>query len=284
MSGFAIQLRGVHAGYGARPVLNGIDWDLDEGGMAALLGPNGAGKSTLFRVITGLLPHRSGETLLFGRPVNGLPAAERARLVGVVPQELEIPMPFPVEDFVMMGRTARLNRWTGPSRQDRDAVERAMALTDVVELRNRPITELSGGERQRAVVAMALAQEPRLILLDEATSHLDINHRLDIMRIVQRLNREQGVSVLLTSHDLNLAASFCPQTLLMDHGKLEASGTPEAVLTEERLQHVYHCAIRVRRDSEDGAMAFFPVLRDRKNDGQAVGGVHGSPVWKRVKI
>ena len=261
MSEPAVSVMEVTAGYGARPVLNGVRFDLAEGGMAALLGPNGAGKSTLFRVITGLMPHRAGSVKLFGRPVESLRAGERARLVGVVPQEVEVPMPFSVESFVLMGRTARMSRWAGPSRQDRAAAERAMALTDVTELRDRPVTELSGGERQRAVVAMVLAQEPRLILLDEATSHLDINHRLDIMRIVERLHREEGVPLLLTSHDLNLAASFCPHSLLLDHGRLEAAGTPEAVLTEERLEKVYHCPIRVRRDPDDGAMAFFPVLR-----------------------
>ncbi len=257
----AIGLSGVTAGYGVRTVLNGIDFELEEGAMAALLGPNGAGKSTLFRVLTGLLPQRAGVVRLFGRPLESFSAGERAGLVGVVPQEMEIPMPFSVEAFVMMGRTARISRWSGASRADREAVENAMAQTDVMELRGRAITELSGGERQRVVVAMALAQEPRLILLDEATSHLDINHRLDIMRIVERLNREQGVTVLLTSHDLNLAASFCPRILLMDHGKLVAQGSPEEVLTETRLKDVYHCDIRVRRDPEDGAMAFFPVLR-----------------------
>ncbi len=257
----AISLSGVTAGYGTRTVLNGVDFELEEGGMAALLGPNGAGKSTLFRVITGLLTPRAGTVRLFGRELESFSAAERAGLVGVVPQEMEVPMPFSVEAFVMMGRTARISRWAGASRADHEAVERAMAQTDVTDLRNRSITELSGGERQRAVVAMALAQEPRLILLDEATSHLDINHRLDIMRIVERLNREQGVTVLLTSHDLNLAASFCPCILLMDHGRLVAQGSPEEVLTEARLREVYHCDIRVRRDPEDGAMAFFPVIR-----------------------
>jgi iron complex transport system ATP-binding protein len=261
MSELAIRLTRVTAGYGAGTVLDAVDFELEDGGMAALLGPNGAGKSTLFKVVTGLMKPRTGSVSLFGRPVESLHAADRARLVGVVPQEVEVPMPFSVEAFVLMGRTARINRWSGVSKNDRLAAERAMELTDVTGLRHRPVTELSGGERQRAVVAMVLAQEPKLILLDEATSHLDINHRLDIMRIVQRLNRDGGVTILLTSHDLNLAASFCPRILLMDHGRLVASGTPESVLTEERLGQVYHCAIRVRRDPEDGAMAFFPVLR-----------------------
>jgi iron complex transport system ATP-binding protein len=267
MSEPAIRLTRVTAGYGSgATVLDEVDFELEAGGMAALLGPNGAGKSTLFKVVTGLMKPRKGSASLFGRPVAALHAADRARLVGVVPQEVEAPMPFSVEAFVLMGRTARISRWSGVSREDRRAAERAMDLTDVTGLRNRPITELSGGERQRAVVAMALAQEPKLILLDEATSHLDINHRLDVMRIVERLNREEGVTILLTSHDLNLAASFCPRILLMDHGRVCASGSPESVLTEERLKQVYHCDIRVRRDPEDGAMAFFPVLDKRATD------------------
>ena len=261
MNGAALEMRGVFAGYGARPVLNGIDWTLEPGAMAVLLGPNGAGKSTLLRVVTGLVPARSGEVRLFGRPVSALTALERARAVAVVPQDLDLPVAFPVRELVMMGRTARLSRWRAPAAEDRRVVEAAMEATDLRDLADRPVTELSGGERQRAVVAMALAQEARLLLLDEATSHLDLHHRLDVLRLVTRLNREQGVTVLMTSHDLNLAANVARHALLLDQGVVVASGPPETVLTESRLEQVYRCAIRVRRDAGDGAMAFFPVFR-----------------------
>lgn len=220
----AIELSSVSAAYREAPVLEDLSLHVSEGEMVGVLGPNGAGKTTLFRVLSGLHPPRQGTVRLFGREVRRLSAPERAHLVAVVPQELEIPVAFSVADIVGMGRTAWLNRWSGMSARDRQAVERALVYTDVADIRDRPFNELSGGEKQRAIVAMALAQEPRIILMDEATSHLDINHRLEIMQLVERLNEEQGVTVLMISHDLQLAAEFGRRLVLLDHGRLVADG------------------------------------------------------------
>jgi iron complex transport system ATP-binding protein len=256
-----------------------------------VLGPNGAGKSTLFRVVSGLHAPQAGVVRLFGRDVSRLPAAERARLVAAVPQELEVPVAFTVEEVVMIGRTAALNRWSPPAARDRQAVERALVYTDVTDIRHRPLTELSGGEKQRAIVAMAVAQEPRLILLDEATSHLDINHRIEIMQLVERLNREQGVTVMMISHDLTLAAEFGQRLLLLDHGRLAADGAPAAVLTEENLRRVYHCGIHVQQDPETGALSLVPERRPTPAcSGQGVrvhvvaGGGCGEEVLRRLAL
>ena len=257
----AIQFEGVSAGYHGTVVLHDLNFTLAEGEMVGVLGPNGAGKTTLFRVLTGLCAPTKGAVRVFGRTNAKLKATERARLIGVVPQEFEASVAFTVEEIVMMGRTAALNRWTPPSEKDHRIVERAMAQTDVVELRHRMIGELSGGEKQRAVVAMALAQEPRIILMDEATSHLDMNHRLEIMQIVERLNKEAGVTVLLISHDLNLAADFCRRLLLLDHGRIVADGAPAEVLTEDALRQVYHCDVRVQRDAGNGLISIVPARR-----------------------
>ncbi|MEI6219190.1 MAG: ABC transporter ATP-binding protein, partial [bacterium] len=178
-----------------------------------------------------------------------------------IPQELQIPMPFPVREFVMMGRTASLERWSAPSPHDTHIVERAMAYTDTVHLKNRPISELSGGEKQRAVVAMVLAQEPRIILMDEATSHLDMNHCLEVMQIIERLNKEQQVTVLMVSHDLNLSAEFCRRLLLLNHGHLVSDGTPSTVLNEEVLRRVYRCDVHVQKNPASGSVIVSPARR-----------------------
>lgn len=254
----AITCRDVLAGYRDLTVLNGLTLAVATGQMAALLGPNGAGKSTLLRVLTGLHPAQSGVVELFGRPVTQLRPAERARLVAVVPQELTTPMAFSVAELVTLGRQVSRGRWAGLSSADRHAVERALAYTDMLELRDRRLTELSGGEKQRAVIAMALAQEPQLLLLDEPTAHLDINHRLEVLQLLERLNRERGLAVLMASHDLNLAAEFFPHLFLLDHGRVAAAGTALEVLREDVLAEVYHCQLTVRRDVT-GTLTVLPV-------------------------
>jgi len=255
----AITVSGLHAGYGAHPVLMDLAFSIEAGSMVGLLGPNGAGKTTLFRVLTGLLPFRRGSVSLFDRPLAALSARTRARLVAVIPQELATPVAFSVEQLVMIGRTAGLSRWGNPASSDKKVVERAMAYTDLMSLRARPLDALSGGEKQRALVAMALAQEPRIILMDEATSHLDINHRLEIMQIVEQLNRTERVTVLMISHDLNLAAEFCERLILLDHGETVGDGPPPAVLTQDALRRVYHCDVRVHHDPTAGSLTVVPA-------------------------
>jgi iron complex transport system ATP-binding protein len=257
----ALEFSGVTAGYRKEPVIRDVSLTLQSGDMAALIGPNGAGKTTLLRAITGRIPPSPGSVRLFGHEVSEVPAAERARLVGVVPQDMETPMPFTVEEVVSMGRTAALSRWRQPSPADLRTVERAMAYTDVIDLRDRLFTELSGGERQRAVIAMVLAQQPRLILMDEPTSHLDMNHRLEVMQIVERLNREEGVTVLVVSHDLNLAAEFCTRLFLLDKGQLVADGSPREVLNEGLLRRVYRCGVRVQDNPASGSVLVMPAPR-----------------------
>ena len=185
----AVSCEQLCAGYSGAPVLRQVSFSVMPGEMVGVRGPNGAGKTTLFRVLTGLLHARSGSVTIFGKNLSRLPAAERARLIGVVPQEVESPMPFSVTEIVMMGRTALLNRWRAPAPEDEAAVERAMGFVDVAHLRDRIFPELSGGEKQRVLIAMILAQAPRVVLLDEATSHLDLSHRIGILELVERLNR-----------------------------------------------------------------------------------------------
>jgi iron complex transport system ATP-binding protein len=244
----AIECRGVSAGYRNAPVVREVSFVLEEGDCAALIGPNGAGKSTLLRALTGWLPALAGEVRLFGRPVGGIPPAERARLVAVVPQEFHPPFAYTVGELVHIGRSSL----RGDGRDAARAVEEALAYTDLLDLRDRPHSELSGGEKQRVAIAMALAQEPRIILLDEPTSHLDLNHRTEVLWLVERLNRERGLTVLMSSHDLARAAERFPRLMLMDRGRLIAHGPPEAVLEENRLSAIYGATLRVRREAGGG--------------------------------
>ncbi len=262
MTEFACECLRVSAGYGAGPaVLHDLDCRIAAGERVALLGPNGAGKSTLLRVVTGLHPPASGQVRLFGTDVRRLPAVARSRVLAVVPQTLTTPMAYTVEELALMGRAALLRPWQAPGPGDRQVIERALAYTDLSDLRDRPLEALSGGEKQRAVLAMALAQEPRLIVMDEPTTHLDLNHSLELMQLIERLNREQGVTVLMTSHDLNLAAEYCTRLILLDHGRLCADGAPADVLREETLREVYHCEIRVRTDPQTGSVLVTPARR-----------------------
>jgi iron complex transport system ATP-binding protein len=257
----AIQISGVSAGYPGKEIFSDFSLDVASGAMVGLLGPNGAGKTTLLRCITGRCRPSRGEVRLFGNSVAQLDPATRASLVAVVPQELEMPLPFTVEETVRIGRTAALSRWSAPSRQDDEAVDRAMTYTDVAEFRARRFAELSGGEKQRVLVALALAQESRLILMDEATSHLDFNHRIELMQLMERLNREQEVTVLLTSHDLNLVSEFCPRLVLLDGGRVHADGSPRDVLTVDNLRRVYRCNVRIQSDSATGSLTVLPAPR-----------------------
>ncbi len=257
----AIQLTQITAKYRERPVLQDLSLTIDPGEMVGILGPNGAGKSTLFNIVSGLLTPSSGTVKLFNADLRRMPPRDRAMAIAVVPQELNIPVPYTVGEIVMMGRTASIGRFSSPTAEDRQAVEKAMVYTDVSDIRDRPLNELSGGERQRAIVAMVLAQGPRIILMDEATSHLDINHRLEIMQLVERLNREEGVTVLIISHDLQMAAEFSRRLIVLHHGQIVADGAPRSVLTEETLRQVYNCDVRVCQDPQSGGLSILAAPR-----------------------
>lgn len=254
----AISINDLTVGYHGAPVIRNLSLDIAVGERVAILGPNGAGKSTLFRALTGLLQPHAGCVMLHGHPVRQTPAVERARLIAMVPQELDTSLPFTAGELVMMGRTATLGRWTPPSRTDHRLVAEAMELTGTRHLQTRSFREMSGGERQRVAIAMALAAQPQIILLDEPTSHLDMNHRLEILLLIERLNREQKMTILMIGHDLNLAAEYFPRLVLLQEGRLVADGSPEVVLTPVTLRTVYQCDVAIYRDPVTAVLRVFP--------------------------
>ncbi len=238
-----LELQGIEASYPGRPtsqpVLRGIDLRLDPGEMLALIGPNGAGKSTLLRLASGLLRPSAGSASLLDRDLRTMRPREVARQVAVVPQEGPIPAGLVVREMVALGRTPYARLLLGPGPHDRETVEWALAAAGVEELAERFVDELSGGERQRVILARALAQEPRLLLLDEPTANLDLHHQVAMLELVRGLTRDRGIAVLAAVHDLQLAALYCDRVALMHSGRIVSQGPPEDVLTEPLLLEAF---------------------------------------------
>lgn len=228
-----------------RPAVEGVDLELGGGRHTCIVGPNGAGKSTLLRLMLGLLTPDRGRVLLWGRPVAEWSRRALARRAGVVAQEPPPRFPMPVREFVEMGRHPHLRPWQRLGPADRRAVERALARTALTELADRPISALSGGELQRTKLARALAQEPRLLLLDEPTAHLDLGHGVRIFGLVDRLVREEGLSAVTVTHDLGLAGRFADRVVLLSAGRVVADGEARHVLAPDHLRVAFGHPVEV---------------------------------------
>jgi iron complex transport system ATP-binding protein len=233
-----LELDAVVAGYAA-PVVHEVSLRVEAGEMLALIGPNGAGKSTVLRVAAGVVRPSSGTARVDGDDLGALPTRERARRVAVVPQEAPLPVGLLVREMVGLGRTPYVRLLLGPTRRDRQAVEAALVAVGISELADRRIDELSGGERQRVILARALAQEPRLLLLDEPTANLDLHHQVAMLELVRGLTREQGLAVVAAVHDLQLAALFCDRVILLNQGRVVSQGSPETVLRPSLLLEAF---------------------------------------------
>jgi iron complex transport system ATP-binding protein len=228
----------------ASEALAGVDLALDAGELVALAGPNGGGKTTLVRALLGLVPLERGTVRLDGTPIAEWRRGELAQLVALVPQREETPFSWRVDEMVEFGRYARRGPWSPLTREDKSAVDRALERCDVQGLTRRRVETLSGGEWQRVRIARALAQEPRLLVLDEPTASLDLGHEMELFELVRRLVGE-GLAALVVTHHLNLAARYAGRMLLLADGRAVAAGTPREVLQAELISRVFGWPVRV---------------------------------------
>ncbi|HKG77315.1 MAG TPA: ABC transporter ATP-binding protein, partial [Beijerinckiaceae bacterium] len=247
-----LEARGLAIGYRDRVVGRGLDATLAEGEVLALLGPNGGGKTTLLKTLLGLIPPLDGEVWLAGQPLDRLSVQERARLVAYVPQVHAGAFAFTVEDIVLMGRSAHADLFSGPSGRDRRVAAKAIARLGIVHLAHRPYTMISGGERQLALIARALAQEPRIVVLDEPTASLDFGNQGKVMREIRAL-AASGHGVLFTTHDPNHALRAADRAYLLRNGERIAEGAVGSVLTRAQLEELYRAPVEKLTDTASGA-------------------------------
>jgi len=241
----AVRITDLSHSYGENQVLLEVNVSVDAGAFFTVVGPNGSGKTTLIRIVAGLVRPLRGTVELFGKPLNALSRRDLARVLAVVPQEAPLDFPFRVEDVVLMGRSPHLGLLSLEKRRDYEIAREAMELAEVGHLRRRPMDQLSGGERQRVIIARAVCQQPRIILLDEPTSSLDLAHQVKVMEIMKALTRREGITVITVSHDLNLASIYGETILLLKAGRVLGTGLPREILTVERLEEAFGCPLLV---------------------------------------
>ncbi|WP_122816428.1 ABC transporter ATP-binding protein [Nocardioides pantholopis] len=248
-------------GYRDRTVIEALDLAVPTGKVTAIVGANACGKSTLLRSMSRLLAPRAGQVLLDGKQVHRLPAKELARTLGLLPQSPVAPEGIVVSDLVGRGRNPHqriLSRW---SAEDDQAVAAALDATQTADLADRPVDELSGGQRQRVWIAMALAQQTDVLLLDEPTTFLDVSHQVEVLDLLTDLNRSRGTTIVMVLHDLNLAARYADQLIALAGGRLHAAGDPHAVLTEETVRAVFGLESSVVVDPVSGRPLMLPIGR-----------------------
>lgn len=263
-TGARLQARSLAAGYGERRVIDGLDVDVPDGSFTVIIGPNGSGKSTLLRSLVRLIRPSEGSVLLDGTDVASRSTKELARQIGLLPQTSIAPEGITVVDLVSRGRhphQSMLKRW---SRHDEEAVRHALERTELVDLSTRVVDELSGGQRQRVWIAMALAQETPLLLLDEPTTHLDIAHQIDVLDLCTGLHRE-GRTLVAVLHDLNQAARYATNLIAMKDGAIVAQGTPAEIVTAETVHDVFGVRARIIADPETGGPLVIPHAPDPAN-------------------
>ena len=238
-----LRFHDVSFGYGGLNVIRSANFDLQEGSCTALIGPNGAGKTTILRLAAGTLHCQSGSVILNDVPLHRLPLRKVARTVALVPQQLDVPFQFTVREVVEQGRTPYLGFLRGPMSEDRRAVDRALELADVTGLQQRIFNELSGGERQRVKIALGLAQEPKLLLLDEPTQNLDIGRQVELIDLLHFL-RGEGITIFASIHDLQLLETNFSSVLLLSPDMPLLTGTPEEILRPSILERAFNCPPR----------------------------------------
>ena len=240
-----VRIENLSGGYWKNDVIHDVSFQIPGGDFLGIIGPNGSGKSTLLKLMSRVLVPLKGKMILEGTDIKRINLKKFSQKVAFVPQETQIYFSFTVHEIVLMGRIPHLGRLQLETKKDFSIVEKALALTDALPLKDKKIDELSAGERQRVIMAKALAQEPILLFLDEPTSHLDIGHQIQLMDLLKKLNREKHLTILMVLHDLNLASEYCNRIILLNRGRIFKEGSPPEVLTYQNIETVYKTVVVV---------------------------------------
>lgn len=260
-----LEAQNLTGGYDHRPIIKAINLALAPGEWLSLAGPNGSGKSTLLRLLSRILKRQQGAVLLAGKDIHTLSPTAVARQLALSPQQPGLPEGLTVQQLVSLGRSPHQPWWRWDlDEAGQQQVERALRWTEIEPYRDRRVTELSGGERQRVFLALALAQNPKVLLLDEPTTFLDIHYQLQLLELLKRLNQQQGISIITVLHDINLAARYCDRMALLRQGRLWAIGTPAAVLTSDNLRSVFQVEVEVV--STSFGRQIFPIAASSKEN------------------
>ncbi len=260
-----VQIINLSCGYGSKIVLYDISFNINRGEFLGIIGPNGSGKTTLLRAISRVIAPIKGEIFIEGRDVRTIPAKELARGIAVVSQTSPLNQ-MTVEEFVLLGRVPHYHRFQFfEVKRDREVAVRSMDLTGISNLKDRPVSQISGGEKQLVFIARALAQEPRLLFLDEPTAHLDITHQVGILDLVKRLNKEFDLTVIAVLHDLNLASEYCHKLLLINKGRIHKIGRPDEVLDYRTIEEVYKTIVVVEKNPISSKPYILLVPEDQRH-------------------
>ena len=241
-----LSARNIHYSYNSHPVLRGIDLHVAAGDFLGIIGPNGSGKTTLLRALGGVIRPSQGSVSFEGSPVNEVSRVSLSQRLACLTQTVNVNLPFTVRQVVLLGRNPHLKRFQRLGKRDDRIAAAAMTDAAVEDLADKFITEISAGERQRVFIAMALAQQPDLLMLDEPTSHLDIAHQVRIYELLTRLHRDRQLTVVIVSHDLNLAAEYCQKLILLNDGTVACAGPAADVIRKEILEAVYGTEVTVQ--------------------------------------
>jgi iron complex transport system ATP-binding protein len=258
-----LEVKNLTCGYDNKFFLRGLNFHLREKEFLGIIGPNGSGKTTLLRAITRIIPLHRGEIFLEGRDIKSLTFLESAKRIAVVSQAPLMEFNMTVEDYVLLGRIPHRRPYQFfETRHDEEIVYKSLALTDSLKFKERFLNELSDGERQLVFISRALAQEPKLLLLDEPTSHLDISHQVKILNLIKRLNKEEGLTVTIILHDLNLASEYCDKLILLHNGSIHKIGSPHEVLTYQIIEEVYQTLVIVK-ENPISSKPYIVIVSDR---------------------
>jgi len=258
-----IEVHSISFRYHEAWVLQEVSFRVEKGEFVGVIGPNGSGKTTLLKLLYRLLAPQRGEILFELVPMKKMDRRDIAKRIAVVAQETQLLFPFSVLETVLMGRSPYLGRLLFESEKDLEIARKAMEWTKILSFSERPMDELSGGERKRVFIARALAQEPDVILLDEPTANLDIQHQIEFLNLILTLNQERGLTIVMASHDMNIASEFCDRLILLQGGRIYQMGTPEEVVTKENIENVYGCEVWIDEHPVSGMPRISLLRRGR---------------------